>query len=214
MLAATMFLLLLVVSAVYYGIIRVRDRGVAVPATVSALARRPPGGIFLQDGFTWSRILPNGDVLVGAHPLLVGLAGVEPEPDPGIVKPCALIRRGEPLLRITSGDRSLSLRSPLTGRIVGYNLHPTGADDWEGATEKRGTWAVRIRPRDLPEALPSWRIGPEAKRWSESRYQALGQYLQLAGGPFLADGGELRRGALQELEPDAWRGLEEAFLRG
>lgn len=213
MLAATMFLMLLVVSAVYFGALRMR-RGPALPATVSALSRRPPGGVFLQDGFTWSRILPNGDVLVGAHPLLVGLAGVEPEPDPGIVKPCALIRRGEPLLRLASGDRSLTLRSPLSGRIVGYNMHPAGADEWEGATEKRGTWAVRIRPRDLPDALPSWHIGPEARSWSETRYRALNEHLQRAGGPFLADGGELRRGALQELAPEAWRGVEETFLAG
>lgn len=213
MLAATMFLLLLVGSAAYFAVLRIR-RGPAPPATVPALARRPPGGIFLQDGFTWSRILPNGDVLVGAHPLLVGLAGVEPEPDPAIVKPCALIRRGEPLLRLADGDRELHLRSPLSGRIVGYNLHPTGAADWDGAADKRGTWAVRIRPRDLPDALPSWRIGAEASRWSEDRHRALGEHLQRAGGMFLADGGELRRGALQELEPEAWRDLEAEFLDG
>src|SRR5512141_595378 len=63
------------------------------PAPLMANDAVPPG-VFLQPGWTWSRLGEWGEVYVGIHPMLMALVGTPVELE--CVAPGAQVNRGEP----------------------------------------------------------------------------------------------------------------------
>ena len=109
MLAAAFFVTVIVALAAYHVLIeqprRAALRARTGPTRLDDVVGPLPGGVFLQNGFTWSRVVPDGGVEIGVHPMLVGLIGGEPEMslhDPG-----NRVERGAPFLEIGEGDRAL-----------------------------------------------------------------------------------------------------------
>ena len=224
MLAAAFLVAVVVALAAYHVLIErprrvasgeLQRRAPAGPARLEDVVGPVPGGVFLQNGFTWSRVVPDGAVEVGVHPMLVGLIGNKPEmllDDPG-----NRVERGEPFMRIGNGDRALQLRAPVTGRITARNHYPRTDARWEGMRGSDEAWLYRVEPDDLARDVPSWMIGTQAADWTRNRYERIREHLQHAVadgeiGLALADGGEVPVGALAELDPDAWTTFEHTFL--
>ena len=224
MLAAAFFVTVVVALAAYHVLIErprrvasreLQRRAPAGPARLEDVVGPMPGGVFLQNGFTWSRVVPDGAVEVGVHPMLVGLIGDKPEltlDDPG-----GRVERGQPFMKIGHGDRALHLRAPVTGRITARNHFPRTDGGWDDSHGSDETWLYRVAPDDLARDVPSWMIGTQATDWTRNRYERIREHLQYAAahgstGLALADGGEVPFGALKELAPEAWLNFEESFL--
>lgn len=224
MLAAAFFVTVVVALAAYHVLIErprrvasreLQRRAPAGPARLEDIVGPVPGGVFLQNGFTWSRVVPDGAVEVGVHPMLVGLIGDKPEmvlADPG-----GRVERGQPFMKIGQGDRVLQLRAPVTGRITARNHYPRTDAQWDDLSGSGEAWLYRVAPDDLARDVPSWMIGTQAADWTRNRYERIREHLQYAAahgdtGLALADGGEVPFGALGELEPAAWLNFEELFL--
>jgi glycine cleavage system H lipoate-binding protein len=182
---------------------------------LSAAITRLPAGVFLQPTFTWSRIRPDGDMLVGVHPLLFGLVGApyDVERLPGGEH----VEKGAPLIRIRKGDRRLTVRSPIAGRIAEVNRAVTGETDWAKLKDDGRSWLYRIVPERVAGEVPTWFIGESAVEWTHHQYQRLREQLTaLAGAPGLAatmaDGGEIPAGILNRLDDAAWAAFERAVL--
>jgi len=224
MLAAAFFVTVVVALAAYHVLIErprrvasreLQRRAPAGPARLEDVVGPVPGGVFLQNGFTWSRVVPGGAVEVGVHPMLSGLVGANPEmllDDPGI-----RVERGEPFMSIGDGDRELRVRAPVTGRITARNHYPRTDAGWEGMPGSDEAWLYRVDPDDLARDVPSWMIGTQAADWTRNRYERIREHLQHAvadgdTGLALADGGEVPFGALRELDPEAWLTFQDTFL--
>jgi glycine cleavage system H lipoate-binding protein len=182
---------------------------------LSAAIDRLPAGVFLQPTFTWSRIRPDGEVLLGVHPLLFGLVGApyDVERLPGGEH----VEKGAPLVRIRKGDRRLTVRSPIAGRIAEVNRVVSGETDWTGLQHDGGSWLYRIVPERVAGEVPTWLIGESATEWTRRQYQRVREQLAtLAGGPGLAgtmaDGGEIPAGILARLDDAAWTAFDRAVL--
>lgn len=182
---------------------------------LSAALSRLPAGVFLQPTFTWSRIRPDGDILLGVHPLLFGLVGApyDVERLPGGEH----VEKGAPLLRIRKGNRRLTVRSPVAGRIAEVNRVVTGETDWTGLQGDGGSWLYRIVPERVAGEVPAWLIGESAVEWTRLQYQRLREQLAaLSGGHGLtatmADGGEIPVGILMRLDDAQWTAFERAVL--
>ena len=219
MLAAAFFVTVIVALAAYHVLIeqprRAALRARTGPAPLDDVVGPLPGGVFLQNGFTWSRVVPDGAVEIGVHPMLVGLIGGEPEML--LHEPGNRVERGAPFLEIGEGDRALHLRAPVSGRITARNLYPNTHGGWENVRGSDEAWLYRIAPDDLARDVPSWMIGTQAADWTRDRYERIREHLQHAvadgdTGLALADGGEVPVGALSELDPDAWTTFEDTFL--
>jgi glycine cleavage system H lipoate-binding protein len=224
MLAAAFFVTVVVALAAYHILIErprrvasreLQRRAPAGPVRLEDVVGPVPGGVFLQNGFTWSRVIPDGAVEVGVHPMLVGLVGEEPElvlDDPG-----CRVERGEPFMRIGQGERELQVPAPVTGRITARNHFPRTDLGWNELRDSDESWLYRVEPDDLARDVPSWMIGTQAADWTRNRYERIREHLQHAvaegeTGLALADGGAVPFGALDELDPEAWLKFEQAFL--
>lgn len=191
-------------------------RGARVgPAPLTDWVESVPEGVFLQDGFTWSRVVPDGTVEVGVHPMLHGLVGSQTRFS--LAEPGRHFDRGEPILEIGTGDRSARVRAPLSGKITARNrFASTELTDGDPHSIDRA-WLYRVQPDDLARDVPSWMIGRPATEWAGDRYGRIREYLQRAVadgemGLALADGGEVPVGALAELDAEAWSDFEARFL--
>jgi glycine cleavage system H lipoate-binding protein len=182
---------------------------------LSAAVTRLPAGVFLQPTFTWSRIRPDGDILVGVHPLLFGLVGApyDVERLPGGER----VEKGAPLIRIRKGDRRLTVRSPIAGRIAEVNQAVAGETDWARLEDDGGSWLYRIVPERVAGEVPTWFIGESAAEWTRHQYRRLREQLTaLASAPGLAatmaDGGEIPAGILNRLDDADWTAFERTVL--
>ena len=193
------------------------EEGIPLPGLepLSAAITRLPAGVFLQPTFTWSRIRGDGHVLLGIHPLLFGLVGApyDVERLPGGNH----VEKGAPLVRIRKGNRRLTVRSPIAGRIAEVNRVVTGETDWTGLNGDGGSWLYRIVPEHVAGEVPTWFIGESATDWTRRQYQRLReQFMALAGEPELAgtmaDGGEIPAVILGRLDEAAWTAFEHAVL--
>lgn len=205
----------------YFLLERPRRRAVAAggphptPLPLSDIIGRLPGGVFLQPTFTWSRLRPTGEVDVGIHPLLLGLVGDEPELR--LNRDRGHIEKGETIGTIGSDGRRLSLRSPVSGRILEANPKAALEGGWEDARRDNGSWVVRVRAERLSDEIGSWMLAERALDWTRRRYGEIRDYIlaraqRAEPALLLADGGEVPVGILHQLEDADWVLFEETFL--
>lgn len=179
---------------------------------LSAAITHLPAGVFLQPTFTWSRIQADGQLLMGIHPLLFGLVGAPYQVD--LLPSGEQVGKGAPLARIKKGNRTLTVRSPVAGRIAEVNRAITGETDWKGPD---GGWLYRLLPERAGAFVTDWMAAEQAQEWTRQQYHKLREYLMtLAVGPemvrTMADGGEVPAGILSTLDEGAWSRFEQAFL--
>ena len=116
MLAAAFFVTVVVALGGYHFFIerprratlqRLDRQAFAGPVPLEEVVGALPGGVFLQNGFTWSRVVPDGAVEVGVNPMLIGLLGGGA--DFTLDEPGVHVDRGSPLLEIGRDGRSIVL---------------------------------------------------------------------------------------------------------
>lgn len=185
------------------------------PAPLEEVVGALPGGVFLQNGFTWSRVVPDGAVEVGVNPMLIGLMGGRA--DFTLDEPGAHVDRGSPLLEIGRDGRSVRVPAPVSGRITAINRYPHSNARWDDVVTGNDAWLCRIVPDDLARDVPAWMIGAAANEWTRDRYERIREHLQHhaiqgSAGIALADGGQVPVGALRELDSAAWGAFEATFL--
>lgn len=191
--------------------------GVALPGPrpLSAAFAEPPAGVFLQPTFTWSRIRPDGELVVGVHPLLFGLVGAPYGID--LLPGGDHVGKGAPLARITKGGRTLTVRSPVDGRVTDVNRAIAGEAEWNGIKDGNGSWLYRIAPERVAPEILTWTIADRAAAWTAREYQRVRErLLELAGSAdsvrTMMDGGEIPTGVLASLDDNGWAAFERMFL--
>jgi glycine cleavage system H lipoate-binding protein len=180
----------------------------SAPEPLSRTVGQLPAGVFVQPGFTWSRIRENGDVATGVHPLVIGLVGEPYRVE--LMKVGESVERGEPFLQVGRGDRRLTLRSPVAGRIAEVNPDVARETARAGVRDRDGSWLYRITPTHLDEEIPTWMVAERAAQWTRRQYEQLGEFFsglvqEEAVGVTMADGGEIPTGILTKLDDRAWK---------
>lgn len=191
-----------------------REGPCPVPLPLAEIVGTLPEGVFLHPTLTWGRLLPEGDVELGIHPLLLGLVGahseIKPRGEPG------RIEKGDPIASIVAGGRELVVRSPTRGQVVATNPRAASDLSWVEAIRRDG-WVCRIRPDRLAAEIGGWLIADEALEWTKRKYGEIRDGivgLSPHGGSqlLLADGGDIPIGVLTQLDPEACEQFERDFL--
>lgn len=219
MVAVLVVLTIVALLAADYFLLRPRRHdedaeGIPLPGLepLSAAVTHLPAGVFLQPTFTWSRIQPDGHLLMGVHPLLYGLVGAPYQIE--LLRSGEQVGKGAALARIKKGNRTLTVRSPIVGRVVEVNRAITGETDWKGP---EGGWLYRLAAEQVAAEVPRWMMADQAREWTSRQYTRLREHLMtMAVGPeivrTMADGGEVPAGILATLDESAWTEFEHTFL--
>ena len=218
------FVLATIIAAVAIEYFRTHRVTQSVPASRSTADRFVvPRGFFLGKGHTWAELLTNGEVRIGADDFLQKLVGsvdsIEFLPTDGNVQ------KGQPLFRVRKENRTLTVNSPISGRIVELNntlmKHPGALN----ADPYLAGWVALIEPTNIGAELKLMSVADEATKWLRgevSRFRnfikdqaskMLGEEQYAAVGVTLLDGGTPMTGVLEKTDAATWAAFEQDFLR-
>lgn len=173
-------------------------------------------GVAVHPTHAWMR-LDGDEATVGVDDLVQAVLG--PVETVELPEKGTEVRRGEVLFRLRRGDRSVAVRSPVTGKVLGVNQ--ALAEDPHLCNESPfcGGWAVRLSGDDLRQERRALHRGPEARGWFRKEVDRLLADLlpgaAVGGGelaPTLPDGGELSSGLYREIDDVTWRRVNRAFF--
>ncbi len=122
-----------------------------------------PAGVFVSPSHSWVSLAPNGMVRVGiddfTHKILGRIDSVE-LPGTGRV-----VTKGAPLFSIQQGDLSLSVPSPVSGRVSGVNSELLDNPKLIKLKPYDLGWLCRIEPTKLADDLKEMKVGEDAVSW-------------------------------------------------
>lgn len=178
---------------------------------------RTPKGVFVGPGHTWMQLEPSGRLRLGVDALPLAALGGLTEID--IASAGTEVRKGEPVITLRHGRRSLAMTSPVDGVIeevndrvrtdpAALNLNPYGRN-----------WLYSILPLELTVALKDAFVGEDAVAWMWDELRRLYDIVaSLASGPSpvgvtAQDGGVPVEGFSEHLGDEQWNQLVERFFR-
>lgn len=182
----------------------------------AAMAVRAPEGLFFTRSHTWLNLFPTGKVRLGIddfvgrlleHPEITYLKH-EGEP----------VKKGERILVLTEGSRSLTVRSPINGTILSRNEELTKNPSLMKDRLFSDGWAFAIRPEKSTD-LKSMLLGEETRTWMRTEFARLRDVFAGVGSnsdvvpALLQDGGPPVAGALKQMDDEVWKKFEETFLQ-
>lgn len=192
----------------------------AVPATTlyrpaPAYPVRLPEGIFFARSHTWMSLFPSGKVRLGVDDF-VGRLLDKPQIE-YLKREGETVTKGEPLFALTEGGRTLTLRAPMDGRIVGVNQELPNKPEMLKENLFSDGWAFTIQP-NKPSDLRQMLLGEETRRWIPDEFRKLRDVFASVPAEdnlvpaLLQDGGPPVAGALKHMGDDVWQNFEEEFL--
>jgi glycine cleavage system H protein len=204
-----------------YVVRRVRARNAspaavpATPITAPALPVRIPDGIFFAKTHTWINLFPSGKVRLGVDDFVTRLLA-SPKVQ-YLKKQGDHVQRGEPILRLQEGDRTLTVRAPLSGIVLSANQtlmeHP---EKMKELLFSEG-WAYTIQP-DKTSQLRGLLLGEETHQWVRNEFARLRDLLAGVHGAqglspaLLQDGGVPVAGLIDTAPAEVWKRFENEFL--
>lgn len=174
---------------------------------------RTPSGVYFHKGHAWAFLEETGRALVGVDDVARTIMGridrIETVPEG------ASIKKGDRLIELFHGDRSVVIESPFTGTVEGINRHLDEADDEKPLTSE---WVCRVQPQDTSLLQETMLLGNKAAEWLGREAQRLRVFLSTLTPkhPVLAetmqDGGMPCAGLVEFLSEDDWKKLREHFF--
>jgi len=169
--------------------------------------------VALDPAHAWARV-EEGELVVGADDLVQTALG--PIESVEVPPPGTRVRRNDPLFRLRHGDRTVEVRSPVTGSVARAN--PLLGDEPGLVNEAPFTrgWVVRLESEGEPARRQRRRLlrGRRAKDWMREEVDRLLALLvgSPAGVPCLPDGGVLVDELHRHIDDVTWRQLEASFF--
>jgi len=179
-----------------------------------------PRGHFLSRGHSWLELRHDGTVRIGIDDFVQKLVG--PIDALSLAPLQSKIRKGETLVTIRQAKRSLSLPSPVSGRILSLNTSVVGKPSLVNDDPYTDGWIAVIEPSNLSSELTATTIADGAVQWLKNEVSRFRNFIQDAvsrpdralvlSGETLLDGGTPVEGVLRMTDNATWRSFEEEFL--
>ncbi len=180
-----------------------------------------PADSYISKGHTWAEMLGNGLVKIGVDEFVLKSIGKFIVTK--ITKPGILVKKGDPIVEVKLGEKTISFRSPIDGTInyindnlIGKNISDPYGEDW----------GVIMSPVNFDKNAASLKTNEKVVEWMKVEFLKLKNYLrdnvvqpclpegqtQLAGATMF-DGGKIVEGAISQLNQESIKKFEDEFLK-
>jgi len=171
-----------------------------------------PPGVFLQPTLTWSKILDNGNLVLGIHPVLVGITGKLDEIE--LLHKGEEILKGDHFIKLHKSDKVLSVKSPIKGTITSINHATIYNPSLENLSQN---WIYCIKPVDITKEVKKWFIAGRARVWMSEKYAQVKKFFirvapQTEIGITMADGGDIPFGILSQFDKKIWGEFDQEIM--
>jgi glycine cleavage system H protein len=178
-----------------------------------ALASEPPPDLFYHPGHSWARVLAEELVTLGATDFALNFAGQVVAID--LPKEQHRLRCGDVAWTLTSiNGRRLTQTMPIDGKVLAVNDELLSDPGLAQRCPFDEGWILRVRPRDLPQAINNLMPAAAGAAWIAATGQRLNEQLCpiLGEKPFADDvwlagfGDSLDDSVWQEIKHDLFPG--------
>lgn len=178
-------------------------------ALASARVINVPGGVYVSPEHTWVSVEMTGEGLIGLDDLVLKTVG-KPEsirlPEQG-----QQVRKGQALFAIRRGDRSLTFRSPLSGRVSKVNHELEFNPALMRLRPYDQGWICVIEPNNLTGDLAGMTLGADSVAWYQTQVESFRRKLAEAMAANRPPDKAHRAGTGENAEA-AWNAFASCFL--
>jgi DNA-binding response OmpR family regulator len=162
-----------------------------------------PSGVFLSNNHTWLNIDINGNVKVGIDDFAQKIIGKIDQL--GLPNVGQELNKGDSLFSLKQGTNSVSLASPISGKIIEVNgaLSENYAEPIKNRPYEYG-WVCIMEAKNLANDLKNLKIGNDALDWYK---EEINKYSDLVSSDKAAGIGD------ELLNADIWNDLTSKFLK-
>jgi glycine cleavage system H lipoate-binding protein len=172
-----------------------------------------PGGVFISEGHCWANIGEEGAVKVGIDDFakkLIGKIDSIEFPNPGMI-----IKKGQPLFTIKQGNRSITFKSPVSGKVLEINKPLSNDFESLDYTPYDRNWICLVDADDLDSEIPKLKIGKAAVSLYEEDIEHLKELKKKIKTSKESDtetNGRLYIGEMENLDDLSWERYSEEFF--
>lgn len=177
---------------------------------ISYKGLRLAANVSLHPGHCWAKVEPD-EVVVGADDLVQTVLGpVEAIELPSVGRH---VERGETLLRLKRGNRSIELPAPVSGTVLGNNGALRSRPGLINKNPFSKGWVVRIKADKPFRERRRLLRGTAAREWFRKEVDRLIGALSPSSGTVasMADGGALVDGLYSHIDEETWKRLQNEF---
>jgi CheY-like chemotaxis protein len=173
-----------------------------------------PGGVFISEGHCWANVGEEGSVKVGIDDFakkIIGKVDSIGLPNLGMV-----VKKGQSLFTITQGQRTISFKSPVSGKVKEINKFINSELDSLEISPYDKNYVCEIDADELDSELPILKIGKAAVAFYQEdieRLQALKKKIQVGKESGLEQEGVIFSGEMEKLDEVSWQRYIETFFQ-
>ena len=177
-----------------------------------------PRGYFFSPSHAWIELLTSGKVRIGIDDFSQKIIGAieSVQIRPGL----STIQRGEPLLWIQQGKRTLAVTAPLSGRLVEINPELQKQPSLINDDPYVNGWIATVEPENLAADLKQFAVADETAKWLKREISRFRDFIKVhtpqpafaEAGVTMADGGIPITGVLKSADAETWKSFEKEFL--
>jgi len=172
-----------------------------------------PGGVFISEGHCWANVSEAGTVKVGLDDFakkIIGKIDSVGLPNLGMV-----VKKGQSLFTVAQGQRSISFKSPVSGKVKEINKFINDELDSLDFTPYDKNLVCEIDADELDSELPALKIGKSAVSFYQEdieRLQTLKKKTQTSKEAELEPEGVIFAGEMEKLDDISWKRFAEEFF--
>jgi glycine cleavage system H protein len=211
---------IIVFLVIDYFVQRAEKRKVAHLAVPSKACFVIPKGYFFGRGHTWVELLSDNLARIGLDDFSQKIIGKID--DVGFVAVGGEVVKGDRLFTVRQGEKALSFRAPISGKIVSFNDELTHSPDVLRKKPYSDGWVAIITPTNLDKETGLLSRGEEAAQWLKEEIKRFRNFITAHGtalsdspaiaGATLLDGGTPVEGVMEHSSKETWQKFENDFL--
>ncbi|MFZ1976588.1 MAG: glycine cleavage system protein H [Bacteroidota bacterium] len=221
-------LLVIATILVFIGIELLRQHAVKhrpVPAANSANEHiLIPKGYFLSKAHVWVEMIFRGEARIGMDDFIQKIIGGVDRIES--VKPGTELKKGEPLLTVYSGSRTLTIPAPLSGTVTKLNEAVLALPKALQTDPYVSCWIAVLMPKNIAPELLLLSVAQDTGQWMKAEIARFRDFIRTqtqasqtqtgvpaAIGVTLFDGGLPHYGVLGQFDENTWRAFQKEFLK-
>lgn len=173
-----------------------------------------PGGVFISEGHCWANVNEEGSVKVGLDDFakkIIGKIDSVGLPNLGM-----MVKKGQSLFTVKQGQRSISFKSPVSGKVKELNKFINDELDSLNISPYDKNWICELDADELDAELPALKIGKSAVALYQDdieKLQALKKKMQVGKEAGLEQEGLIFSGEMEKLDEVSWQRYIETFFQ-
>jgi len=165
---------------------------------------------YIHPGHTWLRLNEDGEAVVGLDDFAQRIIGSPTEVK--MPKLLRKVRQGEPVIQITNGGRTVSLVSPVTGRVIEKNEMVQRDPSLINLSPYQDGWLFKVHPGKVRAEVSNLFTGRWAWAWQETVNAQLQRFFSTTPALMLQDGGLVIPHLAERCSDEEWNALVQEFF--